>query len=67
MGARFDPLDPNDFDAALQAAVLEGRWRDTGTAEARRAVAAHTCEAAAEALLSAARGSFADRRAPSLA
>ncbi len=67
VGARFDPLDSNDFDAALQAAVVEGRWRDTGTAEARRAVAAHTCEAAAEALLAAARGSLAERGVPSLA
>jgi hypothetical protein len=67
VGTRFDPLDPNDFDAVLQAAVVEGRWRDTGTAVARRAVAAHTCEAAAEAVLSAARDSLADRRAPSLA
>jgi glycosyltransferase involved in cell wall biosynthesis len=67
VGARFDPLDPTDFDAALHAAVVEGRWRDAGTAVARRAVTAHTCEAAAEALLAAARGSLAGRRVPSLA
>jgi glycosyltransferase involved in cell wall biosynthesis len=56
VGSLFDPLDPACFDAALGAAVLEGRFRDTQPSGARRAVAGHTFDAAARAILDAARG-----------
>jgi hypothetical protein len=54
VGRRFDPLDPDDFDAALDAAV-GGVFRQVTLPELRRAVADHTPEAAARALLGAAR------------
>ena len=60
-------LDPASFDGALASAVVDGRFRDGAAAAARRAVAAHTCEAAAEALLAAARGSLQRDDVPSLA
>jgi hypothetical protein len=58
VGCRFDPLDPASFDAALGAAVLDGRFRGAAAADVRRAVAGHTFEAAARAILAAARGAL---------
>lgn len=54
LGRRFDPLDPADFDAGLRAA-LRGEGFGASTETLRAAVSGHTCEAAAEALLDAAR------------
>lgn len=66
-GLRFDPLDPPDFDAALRAAVVERRLHDASIAGVRRAIAAHTCENAARALLDAARCSRSGVGVPSAA
>jgi glycosyltransferase involved in cell wall biosynthesis len=58
VGCRFDPLHPASFDAALGAAVLDGRFRAASAADVRRAVSAHTFDAAARAILAAARGAL---------
>ncbi len=59
LGLVFDPLEPASFDAALDAAVAECRWRDVPPQRLRAAVADHTCEAATAALLRASRQSLA--------
>jgi hypothetical protein len=59
VGCRFDPLDPASFDHALSGAVLEGRFRGAAAADVRRAVSGHTFDAAARAILDAARGCLA--------
>jgi glycosyltransferase involved in cell wall biosynthesis len=58
VGCRFDPTDPASFDAALGDAVLLGRYRGAAAADVRRAVAGHTFDAAARAILTAARGAL---------
>ena len=58
VGCRFDPLHPASFDAVLAAAVLDGRFRGAEVADVRRAVSGHTFDAAARAILAAARGAL---------
>lgn len=60
-GCLFDPSDPACFDAALDAAVVEGRFRNAAIPDVRRAVAAHGFDEAARAILDAARGCLAGR------
>jgi glycosyltransferase involved in cell wall biosynthesis len=54
-GRVFDPLDPADFDAALDAAVVARRWEPGPDPARRRAVAGHAPGDAAGALLGALR------------
>jgi glycosyltransferase involved in cell wall biosynthesis len=62
VGRLIDPLVPDSFDEALVAAVRDARWASTSPTRLRAALKDHSCEAAADAILQAARSALACRR-----
>jgi glycosyltransferase involved in cell wall biosynthesis len=61
VGQLIDPLDPDAFDDALVSAVRDLRWAGTSPTRLRAALQGYSCEAAADAILGAARSALASR------
>jgi glycosyltransferase involved in cell wall biosynthesis len=61
VGRLIDPLDRDAFNDALVSAVRDLRWASTSTTRLRAALHGYSCEAAADAILEAARSALASR------
>jgi len=61
VGRLIDPLDPDSLDEALVAAVRDEQWASTSHTRLRAALKGYSCEAAADAILRAAKDAV-DRR-----
>jgi glycosyltransferase involved in cell wall biosynthesis len=61
VGRLIDPLVPESLDAALVAAVRDAKWANTSPTRLRAALKGYSCEAAADAILQAARNAVARR------
>jgi len=61
VGRLIDPLVPDSFDEALVSAVRDARWAGTSPTRLRAALKDYSCEAAADAILHAAKNAVAHR------
>jgi hypothetical protein len=61
VGRLIDPLVPDALDAALLAAVRDAQWASTSPTRLRAALKGYSCEAAADAILQAAKEAVAHR------
>jgi len=61
LGRLVDPLDPDSLDAALMAAVRDGRWAKTSPTRLRAALKGYTSKDAADAILQAVHAAVARR------
>jgi glycosyltransferase involved in cell wall biosynthesis len=59
VGGVIDPLIPDSLDEALVATVRDARWANTSPTRLRAALEGYSCEAAAGAILEAARSALA--------